>query len=185
MIYRINILLLLFALIWQPNFSQSGKVIGVTDGDTIEMLIDGKSYKIRLAHIDAPEKKQDYGAKAKQYLSDLCFGKNATMTVTDIDRYNRNVAIVILQDGTNVNKEMVKAGLAWWYNKYSNDKSYENLEKEARQAKRGLWADKNPIPPWEWGSPDKKTQCLATTKKGTRCKKNAVAGSDFCSQHLR
>lgn len=69
--------------------------------------------------------------------------------VTDTDRYNRNVAVVTLKDGTNVNKEMVKAGLAWWYYNYSNDKSYEKLENEAMKAKRGLWADKSPSGPVE------------------------------------
>lgn len=176
---------LLFVLCCQLIFSQSGKVIGVSDGDTMEMLIEGKTYKIRLAHIDAPEKKQDYGAKAKQYLSDLCFGKIANMTVTDIDGYKRHVAVITLQDGTNVNKEMVKAGFAWWYSQYSKDSSYEKLEIEARNAKRGLWAGKNPTPPWEWRKPDKSIQCSATTKKGTRCKKNAVAGSKYCAQHLK
>lgn len=67
-----------------------------------------------MAHIDAPEKKQTYGAKAKQYLSDLCFGKTVTMTVTDVDRYNRNVAVITLSDGTNINKKMVEAGFAWF-----------------------------------------------------------------------
>lgn len=128
----ICLLLLLFPFLL---FSQSGKVIGITDGDTMEMLIEGKSYKIRLAHIDAPEKKQAYGTKAKQYLSDLCYGKTATMTVTDVDQYGRNVAVVVLKDGSNVNKEMVKSGFAWWYYKYSNDRSYEKLEIEARNAK--------------------------------------------------
>lgn len=166
------------------SLAQSGKVVGITDGDTMEMLIEGKGYKIRLAHIDAPEKKQAYGTKAKQYLSDLCYGKTATMTVTDVDRYGRNVAVVVLKDGTNVNKEMVKAGFAWWYYKYSNDRSYEKLEIEARNAKRGLWADKKPTPPWEWRKPSDQ-QCKATTKKGKQCKNKALQGSDYCKVHIK
>lgn len=165
--------------------AQTGKVVGVTDGDTMEMLIEGKSYKIRLAHIDAPEKKQAYGAKAKQHLSDLCYGKTATMTVTVIDRYKRNVAVVTLKDGTNVNKEMVKDGFAWWYYDYSKDITYQKLEKEARNAKRGLWADKNPVAPWKWRKPDKARRCQATTKKGTQCKRNAIEGSNYCMQHTK
>lgn len=176
---KVGIILILLSLIIIP---QSGKVIGVTDGDTMEMLIEGKTYKIRLAHIDAPEKKQAFGAKAKQHLSDLCYGKNATMAVTDIDRYNRNVAVVTLKDGTNVNKEMVKAGFAWWYYDYSKDVTYQKLEKEARNAKRGLWADKNPVAPWKWRKPSDQ-QCKANTKKGKQCKNKALQGSNYCRVH--
>lgn len=71
------------------------------------------------------------------------------------------------------------------YYKYSSDKSYEKLEKEARQAKRGLLVDKNPVVPWEWRNPSKKVRCEAITQKGTRCKKNAVAGSKYCSIHTK
>ncbi len=106
------------------------------------------------------------------------------MTVTDIDRYNRNVAVVVLKDGTNVNKEMVKAGFAWWYYDYSKDVNYQKLDKEARNAKRGLWADKNPVAPWKWRKPDKAKRCQATTK-GTQCKRNAIAGSNYCMQHTK
>lgn len=177
--------LILILMISYSVIPQQGKIIGITDGDTMEMLIEGKTYKIRLAHIDAPEKKQAYGAKAKQQLSDICFGKTATMTVTDIDRYNRNVAVVTLKDGTNVNKEMVKSGFAWWYYEYSKDADYQKLEKEARNAKRGLWVDKNPEAPWKWRKPDKARRCEATTKKGAQCKRNAIAGSNYCMQHTK
>lgn len=161
---------------------QTGKIIKITDGDTMEMVSGRDAYKIRLAHIDAPEKKQAYGTKAKQYLSDLCFGKTVTMIVTDVDRYHRNVAVITLSDGTNVNKKMVEAGFAWWYRKYSSDESYGKLEAAARKAKRGLWADKNPTAPWEWRKPSDQ-QCKATTKKGRQCKNKALYGSNYCRVH--
>lgn len=175
-------LLTLFFFLFLTILPQTGKIVKITDGDTMEMVSGGYSYKIRLAHIDAPEKKQAYGTKAKQYLSDLCFGKTVTMTVTDVDRYDRNVAVITLSDGTNVNKKMVEAGFAWWYRKYSSDESYGKLEAAARKAKRGLWADKNPTAPWEWRKPSQE-QCVATTKKGRQCKNKALNGSIYCRVH--
>lgn len=178
---RLVVLIILFTSGILP---QTGKIVKITDGDTMEMVVGRDAYKIRLAHIDAPEKMQDFGTKAKQYLSDLCYNKTVTMTVTDIDKYGRNVAVITLADGTNVNKKMVEAGYAWWYQKYSNDSSYGKLEATARKAKRGLWADKNPTPPWEWRKPSQ-SQCQATTKKGTQCKRKAIQGSPYCAQHSK
>ena len=80
----------------------------------------------------------------------LVFGKMVTIKVETIDRYKRIVGEVILPDGKNLNQELVNAGLAWWYRKYSNDETLGELEEEARKAKRGLWNDPNPIPPWEF-----------------------------------
>lgn len=138
------------------NFSYSDselgyKVICVKDGDTFEILMNGKVQVIRFAHIDCPEKKQPFGQKAKQFVSDLCYGKNVTLIHNSrFDRNKRLIAEVILQDGTNLNKELVRNGLAWHFKKYSKDNSYADLENEARESKVGLWADNNPIPPWTW-----------------------------------
>jgi endonuclease YncB( thermonuclease family) len=129
----------------------SGKVTAVSDGDTLTILVDGnKQIKIRLAAIDAPEKNQAFGNRAKQQLSDLCFSKNATLKVVSTDRYGRTVGDVYCA-GTNANLEMVKSGLAWVFRKY--DKGFEYLyaaEEDARSAKLGLWTDPNPIAPWDW-----------------------------------
>lgn len=127
------------------------KVIGVKDGDTFVLLIDGKEKVVRLAHIDCPEKGQPFGSKAKLYVSDLCFGKYITLIHKNkYDRNKRLVSEIILGDGTNLNKELVKNGLAWHFKKYSNDSEYAELETIARQERVGLWYDNGPIAPWEW-----------------------------------
>lgn len=129
----------------------SYKVIGVKDGDTFELLIDNSTQVVRFEHIDCPEKKQPFGQKAKQFVSDLCFGKYVTLIHNKkFDRNKRLIAEVILEDGTNLNKELVKNGLAWHFKKYSKDNSYADLENEARASRVGLWADNNPIAPWTW-----------------------------------
>ncbi len=131
--------------------SISGKVVSIADGDTLTILDNSNTQtKVRLSAIDAPEKAQAFGQRGKQELSDICFGKQATIKVVDIDRYGRTVGDVECA-GINANEEMIRSGLAWVYRKYAQ--GYDNLyaiESEAKSAKRGLWADSNPTPPWEW-----------------------------------
>ena len=127
-----------------------GKVVRVLDGDTIEVMHHGQAERIRLNGIDCPEKAQPFGERAKKYTSSLAFGETVTAIVKDTDRYGRTVAEILLPDGRSLNRELVKAGLAWWYRKYSTDATLGQLEAEARAARRGLWADSNPVPPWEW-----------------------------------
>src|SRR5262249_3053400 len=92
-----------------------------------------------------------YGTRAKQFTSDLTFGKVVRVEPTDRDQYGRIVADMILPDGRNLNLELVRAGLAWWYRRYApRDGVLEQLEVEARAGRRGLWADPHPVPPWEW-----------------------------------
>ena len=102
-----------------------------------------------MSGIDCPEKGQAFGKKAKQFTSTLIHGKEVTIHVLSKDRHGRTVSDVVLPDRTNVSRELLRAGLAWWYRQYSKDVSLGALEQEAQQAKRGLWADPNPIPPWE------------------------------------
>lgn len=129
----------------------SGRVVGIADGDTLTMLDESHTqHKIRLAAIDAPEKAQAFGNRAKQALSGFCYDKQAIIKVVNTDRYGRTVGEVDCA-GTNANEAMVQSGFAWVYRKYA--KGYGHLyplEDEAKAAKRGLWADPNPIPPWEW-----------------------------------
>ena len=130
-----------------------GKVIAVKDGDTIEILFDGKPLTIRFAHIDCPEikKRQPFGQAAKKFTSELCFGQTVTViNQGKYDRYKRLIAVIINEKNENVNKELVKAGLAWHFKKYSTDTTYDRLELIARQNKIGLWTDDNPKPPWDW-----------------------------------
>jgi endonuclease YncB( thermonuclease family) len=129
-----------------------GKVVGVTDGDTVKLLVDGRrQYKIRLGEIDAPEGGQPYGRASKKMLSDFVFGQIVSARVTDVDRYGRSVA-VLTRGGTNINAEMVKRGGAWAYRRYLSDQRYIFWEREARAAKLGLWGlqPDQIMAPWDW-----------------------------------
>jgi endonuclease YncB( thermonuclease family) len=126
------------------------KVIAIKDGDTVELLKDGKPLRVRLLGVDAPEKNQDYGTVARQYTSDLCFGKTVNLIVDGNDRYGRTVGTILLPDGRSLNNELVRNGYAWHYKAYSHDETLAQLEEEARQNRRGLWGKPNPIAPWEF-----------------------------------
>jgi endonuclease YncB( thermonuclease family) len=128
------------------NFS--GEVVGVTDGDTISVMKEGKAVKIRLYGIDCPEKRQDFGSKAKQAASDLVYGQTVQVIEYETDRYGRTIAEVVLPDGRSLNHELVRLGFAWWYRKYApKDTVLGDIEAEARAAKRGLWVDAEAVPP--------------------------------------
>lgn len=135
----------------RPTFADfTGKVVAVADGDTLSVLRDHEQVKVRLVEIDAPEKAQPFGNRSKQSLSDLCFSKTATFGDLGQDRYKRTLARVTC-DGIDANAEQVRRGMAWVYRKYApKDSPLYAVEGEAKAAKRGLWADADPIPPWEW-----------------------------------
>ncbi len=145
-------LFLSYALFATPALAAdfTGRVVGVSDGDTITVLHNGTGERIRLHGIDCPEKRQAFGNRAKQFTSTLVFGNTVTVQVLDRDRYGRTVGVVLLPDGRSLNHELVRAGLAWMYPRYTNDQSLSDLEEEARVARRGLWADPHAVPPWEW-----------------------------------
>lgn len=127
--------------------TENCRVVGVSDGDTLTCLTPAKkSLKVRLAQIDAPESRQSFGTASKENLSRLVFGKDVTLNIQETDRYGRHVAEVF-SGSLNANKEQVKNGFAWAYREYLKDQSYIALENEARQAKRGLWREANPIKP--------------------------------------
>lgn len=127
-----------------------GKVVGVKDGDTFEVLYDGQSERIRLADIDCPENSQPFGKAAKKFASDLCYGKTVIVIPKKRrDQYGRILGIVMTKDSLNVNEELIRSGMAWRY-KYSKNKVLNALENEARAQRKGLWADENPIDPWQW-----------------------------------
>jgi micrococcal nuclease len=141
--------ILLFAQIG-PAQSFAGRVIGVADGDTLDVLVNREPRRVRLADVDAPEKGQAYGQRAKQAVSALAFGKTVTVVVKGQDRYRRTLGEVLLADGSSLNKQLVRDGWAWQYKRYSSDRVLAALEAEARQARRGLWADPHARPPWEF-----------------------------------
>jgi endonuclease YncB( thermonuclease family) len=128
-----------------------GPVVGVSDGDTIKVLVNKRMRKVRLYGVDTPEKKQAYGMKAKQFTSSLVFGKQVSVTAVDKDRYGRTVGIVTLDDGRVLNRELVRAGFAWWYSQYApHDRDLQELERQARREKKELWSDPHAIAPWNF-----------------------------------
>jgi micrococcal nuclease len=149
----------------------TGKVVSVSDGDTITVLTAAKEQvKVRLYGIDAPESKQAFGNRAKQELSGLVFGKVAAVEVKQKDRYGRTVGLVNV-NGVPVNEEMVRLGFAWWYRDYAKrDVGLAKAEVEAKTAKRGLWADKAPVPPWEFRRNESATR--AAKKAGAALPQN-------------
>lgn len=129
----------------------SGRVVKVLDGDTIDVLVDRKPVRVRLAEIDAPERKQAFGSRSRQALDALVAGQVVTVADAGRDRYGR-VLGTVYASGVNVNAEMVRQGMAWaWvYRQYPSDKQLLVLEEDARAGRRGLWADPAPVPPWEF-----------------------------------
>jgi endonuclease YncB( thermonuclease family) len=131
-------------------------VVGIADGDTLTVLCNGnEQVKIRLAEIDAPEKKQPFGNRSKQSLAGMCFQKQAVIKPQTKDRYGRTVARVIC-DGVDANVEQVKRGMAWIYDRYVRDRSLYAIQDKARASKVGLWADDKPVKPWEYRRANKK-----------------------------
>lgn len=133
-----------------------GRVVGVADGDTLTVLdADRMQHVIRLEGIDAPEKRQAFGSRAKESLSQLSFGKRVEVLTRKKDRYGRAVGKVLV-DGVDVNLEQIRRGYAWHYKAYQLEQAasdrnlYDAAEKEARDAIRGLWHEAAPVPPWEF-----------------------------------
>jgi len=145
--------ILLFWALFQCSglFAQDikGKVLDVIDGDTYKLMVNGKMVKVRLLGIDCPEHDQAYGWRATKTAENLVLGKNVTVKIGGKDLYHRVLGTVFLENGTNVCKEMIKSGYAWKY-KYSHDHDLEKLESTAKKAKLGLWADPNPVSPWDF-----------------------------------
>jgi endonuclease YncB( thermonuclease family) len=150
----------------------AGKVVGVSDGDTITVLdSDKRQHKIRVAGIDAPEKNQAFGQRSKENLSRLVFGKDVEVRWSKHDRYQRIVGKVMVAEPNcqraDCNKTLdaglgqITDGLAWWYRKYAKEQSaedagaYDFAEQEARARRVGLWRDVDPVPPWDWRRKDR------------------------------
>ena len=136
------------------TWAWSGEVVGITEGDTITVLNSKtlKDVKIRLYGIDCPEGGQAFSKRAKQFTSKMVFGKVVEVGAITVDHYGRTVSLVYVE-GKGVCDELIRAGLAWVYYLYCNlpiCAEWKNLEAEAKEAKRGLWSEHNPIPPWEF-----------------------------------
>ena len=133
----------------RPRFVST--VVSVFDGDTVTVTHAGKVEKVRLVSIDCPETDQPFGPQATQLARQLALDKVVTLTDFGRDKYQRLLGELVLPDGRVLNRELVREGFCWWYRKYApGNTGLEGLEKEAREAKKGLWADPQPVPPWEW-----------------------------------
>lgn len=151
------ILLLSIALLGLPCQADliSGRVVSVSDGDTITVLDANKvQHKIRLAGIDAPERTQAFGQRSRESLAELVANQAVIVETNKQDRYGRYVGKVLI-DGQDVNVEQIRRGLAWFYRQYEQELSdsdrqrYDRAEIEARESRRGLWVDKRPVAPWD------------------------------------
>lgn len=168
-----------------------GRVVGVSDGDTITLLDALKhQHKIRLSGIDAPEGGQAFGSRSKEALSDCAFGKQATVDGDKSDRYGRRVGKVMI-GVVDCNLRQVELGMAWHYVKYASErpaaesKAYAAAEVAARAAKKGLWADAKAMPPWEWRDGGQQAHAAAKESSGEcDCAKEQVCmgkrGGNYC-----
>ena len=140
------------------GWAWTGKVVGIADGDTITVLRDGnEQVKIRLYGIDAPESGQPFGKASKRNLSAMVHGRSVQVEVMDTDRYGRTVARIFV-DKEDVNAAQLRSGHAWLYRQYCKGwvcGEWAGLETEARSSGAGLWADKDPTPPWQWRRDEK------------------------------
>lgn len=149
MFVRLSLILFLSFFIYLSNTFYA-KVVGVHDGDSITVLTSSnQQIKVRFEGIDCPELKQDFGQRAKQYTSSLCFQKQVRVVTTGKDRYGRTLAFVYIGN-TCINEELLKAGMAWHFKKYNTNSELARLEKAAHSKKIGLWSQPSPIPPWEF-----------------------------------
>lgn len=137
----------------KETITLKGKVVKVTDGDTIDLLVDGEAVRIRLSHIDAPERRngQPYSRASTKRLGELCDRQEIVVKgANELDRYKRFLGELYTLEGVNLNKILVEEGLAWHYKYFSKDEDYAELESNAQINKRGLWKEKDPIAPWDW-----------------------------------
>lgn len=133
----------------QPINAADVVVTGISDGDTAKVELAGKSVRLRLARIDAPEHEQAWGNRSEQSLRELVYKKQVRIEWRDVDRNGRPI-VTMTVGGMDVSTEQVRRGMAWVYRAYSMDPELLRLEAIAREAKLGLWADPAPVPPWEW-----------------------------------
>jgi len=133
---------------------ETGKVVGVSDGDTVTLLVDGRKEKVRLFGIDCPELHQAFGRKAKKFTSRMVFHKTVSLTRKDTDQYGRTLGVIEV-DGEFLDQALVRSGYAWHYRKFSSSRVLDSLEQEARLNKKGLWADPDAMAPWEFRSEGK------------------------------
>lgn len=161
----------------------NARVIAVMDGDTVLLLRDGKKIKVRLANIDAPESDQEFGKESRQALVDRVLKKQVHVNSQAVDNYGRMIAELSV-DGRSVNEEQVQNGMAWEYSHFHSNKRYLSMDKQAQQARRGLWGQAvKPVSPDQW----RKTHLAKshTLKTASSIQVNAACGKKhLCSQMI-
>ena len=140
---------LLVSQVSNAEYLESLKIKRVVDGDTVHVFYQDEVYKIRLTEIDAPERDQPYGSDSTEYLKDLLKEGRVDVDISGTDRYGRKLGRLYWQ-GIDINRELVSAGYAWVYDQYVTDNSFYENQSKARNSKKGLWEDQNPLEPWNW-----------------------------------
>jgi endonuclease YncB( thermonuclease family) len=139
----------------------TGRVVGISDGDTVKILVEQTEKKVRLTGIDAPEKRQPFGQASKQSLSDLIYNKTVRVEERGEDRYGRTLGRILL-DGRDINLQQVQQGFAWHFKKYAHTQPsgeaaiYDRAEQQARSSRKGLWQDPRSVAPWEFRHRDRR-----------------------------
>ena len=147
----LSVMLFLTLVFNGPAFaaSFSAKVVAVVDGDTVRIQLSDTKATVVFYGIDCPELTQSFGAEAKKYTDEKCYGKVVSIELMGKDKMDRLLGVITLPDGTNLNQELVKQGLAWWSDKYApKDEMLKRYHSAAKTSHRGLWSASNPIPPW-------------------------------------
>ena len=141
------------------------KVVSVSDGDTVTVLHNGAKEKVILFGADCPEMAQEFGPEARQFTDNCCYQKIVKVDDRGRDDHGRTIAVITLGDGTNLNRELVARGLAWWSDKYApNESDLKKLFLAAKSEHRGLWLSPNPIPPWIFRNGQRSTQAVVVPK---------------------
>jgi endonuclease YncB( thermonuclease family) len=151
-LFLLGLLMLLVSIPARSADRFAGRVVHVSDGDTVIVLTaERQEVKVRLYGVDSPESGQPFGQAAKRFTLSLAVNRQVTVIPMDQDRYGRTVGEVVLPDGTSLNRALVAAGYAWWYQRYApRNADLQTLERTARIERRGLWADADSVPPWSW-----------------------------------
>lgn len=158
MLKRWNIIFLVLLLPLQYAIADiHGEIIRIIDGDTVDVLVNKTPVRVRLVDIDAPESKQPFGQKSRQFLADMIFRQQVTIVEKGKDRYNRVLGTVFKEDNTNINESQVSNGMAW---------AYRYREQDARQNRLGLWSDPQSsiVEPWKWRRDNNKFRAHETAK---------------------
>ena len=140
---------LLISQVSNAEYLEGLKIKKIVDGDTVHVFYQDQVYKIRLTEIDAPERDQPYGSNSTKYLKGLLKEGRVDVDISGTDRYGRKLGRLYWK-GIDINRELVSAGYAWVYDQYVTDNSFYENQIKARNFKKGLWQDKNPLEPWNW-----------------------------------